>query len=115
MKVDGFVAEKNLQGNRTFVVEALEVRAEAGGNEAGVQSFERAEDARASAVEHRFHEDAVAIVLVEYKDVVVAATRCNNKPARGIGVDLARCRFEHGSKAVVGAVVGGVAGWESGL
>jgi hypothetical protein len=62
--VNSFGCEKHFECCGAFVVEALEVWSEAGGNEASMENFECGENAGAGAIVHRFHEDAVAVVII---------------------------------------------------
>ena len=69
---DIFVIEKLLKRRRAFVVEALELWAEAGLAELGVEGFVGGKNGCGSASFHRFGEDAVAVVIIEDEKIVVA-------------------------------------------
>ena len=112
MIVNVLGGEKHFKCRRAFVVEALEVGAETGGDKAGMEDFECTENALAGTIAHRLHEDAVAVVIVEDQDIIVSGTRCDNKAASLIGMNLPGGWFTDGSKTVMGAVVFGFAGWK---
>jgi hypothetical protein len=88
----------------------LELGSETGGYEVCVEELKRTEDARAGTIVHRFHEDAVAVVIVDDKNVVVAGTGCNDETTRLVAMDLASCRCTDSREAMVGAIVVWVAG-----
>ena len=104
--------EKCFEGCGTFIVEALEVRSEAGCDKACMDDFERVEDAGAGTIAHRFHEDTVAIAIVHDKNVIVAGTGSDKELARLIGMYLTSIWIKHSSIAMVRAVIGGIAGWK---
>jgi hypothetical protein len=98
------------EGHGAFVVEALEVRMEAGVDKVCMYDFERAYDASAGAIEHRFHEDTRAVIIVDGKNVIVAGAESDNESAHLIGMNLAGGWFKRGTLlAMVRAVVGGIA------
>lgn len=70
-------------------------------------------NARASATAKGFNQNAVAVVIVEYQDIVVAAGSGDYKFASLIRVDLACGRFAHRRIAMMCAFVGRIAVWES--
>ena len=88
LEVDGFFAEKGLQGFGALVVEALELGTMTGGDEAGVNRCERQVDAVGSAVFHWLDEDAIAVKVVNDEDIIVAGAGCHDEAVGLIGMDL---------------------------
>jgi hypothetical protein len=48
-----------------------------------------------------FHEDAVAVVVVDHQHVIIAGAGGNDELAGFVQMNMAEGRFEHGSKALV--------------
>jgi hypothetical protein len=91
----------------------LELGAKAGCDEASVQQLERSKNTRASsATAHRRDQNAVAVVVVQHKDVVVAGTRGDNETAGLVCMDLAGGGFDDSREAMMGTLVEMVAGRE---
>jgi hypothetical protein len=79
-------------------------------DKACMDDFERVQDASAGTISHRFHEDTVAVVIVNDKNVIVAGTGSDDESARLIGMNLTDGGFTHGSVAMVRAMIVGIAG-----
>ena len=73
LEVDFFRGEKLLESSRTFVIEALELRAVAAGDKSGVNSLVRLKDAGGSSGSHGFDQNRVGIIVVENQNVVVSS------------------------------------------
>jgi hypothetical protein len=73
-----------------------------------VKGLVASKDGGSGAARDRFSKDAVAVIVVEDKKVVVAVARRSNKAAGLVSVDLAG-GFHEGSEAGLGAKVGRVA------
>ena len=110
MIVNVLGTKKRLKRCGALVVETLEAGPKAGGDKAGVEDLKGAEDACAGAIAHGFHEDAVAVIVVEDKYVIVAGTGGKNEPARLVGMNLSGGRFNDSREAMVCALVVGFAG-----
>ena len=100
LEVDRLVPQELLEGDGAFVVEALELGAKAGSAEALVEGLEASEDGRGMAARDGFSKDAIAVVVVDDNQVVIAIARWCNKASGLVGVDLAG-RFQDGGEAVV--------------
>ena len=75
-----------------------------------MDSFVAIKDGGASAIFEGLGEDAIAVIVVAYKQVIVAVAGWCNESASLIGVNLAS-RFHNHSVAEVGAFVGHCACW----
>ena len=71
-----------------------------------MENLAAGQDARAGAIAEWFNQDTVAVVIVEDKDVIVAAVGCDNKPACLVRMDLSRGRLSDGGETVMSANVG---------
>lgn len=71
--IDRFVDHELLEELGTFIVQLLQlVWAQTSGHKSSVDDLISCQDARASSTAEWFDEDAVAVVIIEHKDVVVA-------------------------------------------
>ena len=101
LKIDVFGAEEFLEDRRALIVEALELGAKSSFAELGVDGLEGGENRLGGSCLHGFGKDAVAVVVVQYKQVVVAIAGGRHELAGLISVDLTSW-FERGDEAVVG-------------
>ena len=72
MEVNVFLVQKLFQGFGTFVVKALEAGLKASGTQFGMDGFVAIEDGGASAIFDGFGKNAVAVIVVAYKQIIVA-------------------------------------------
>ena len=101
LKIDVFGAEEFLEDRRALIVEALELGAKASFAKLGVDGLECREDGLGGPCFHWFGKDAIAVVVVKDKQVVVAIAGGGHELAGLISVDLTSW-FERGDEAVVG-------------
>ena len=78
-----------------------------------MDGLERRENAWTGATAHGFNQDAVTVVVVYDKNVIVARAGRDNEFAGLIGVDLSGGAVGDGSKTVVRACITGVADGET--
>jgi hypothetical protein len=109
LEVDLFVTQELFEGGGTFVVEALELGAKAGGAEALVEGFVASKDGGGSAAGDGLRQDAIAVVVVEDNHIIIAVARRSNESTRLVGVDLTG-GFQEGSEARVRAEIRRVTG-----
>jgi hypothetical protein len=108
--VNFIVNEELFESNGAFVVESLELGAEPGSDKPCMQYFVPGQDAWAGTTAEGFDEYAITVIVVEDKDVVVAAVGRDDELASLISVDLASERwFDKSGETVMGASVGRVA------
>jgi hypothetical protein len=88
LKVDGFVAQKLFESGGAFVVEALELGAEAGVDEAIVDGFVGSEDGGGCFAGHGFSMDGIAVVVVQQEKLCVAGAGGDDEAAGLVGEDL---------------------------
>ena len=62
------------------------------------------------ATSYGLHENAVAVIVVDYEHVVVPRTGCDNKLAGLVRMNLTSRRFEYGREALVSACIVEVTG-----
>ena len=78
-----------------------------------MNELEGGEDTRACATAQRFDENAVAVVIIDNKDVIVAGTGCVDKFTGLVGVNLTGDGFNDGGVTrMMQAYILWVAGWE---
>ena len=104
LKVNFFFAEELFQGFGAFIVETLEERTQTGGAQFGMDGLKSGKDGGACAVFDGFGEDAVAVVVIDDYQIVVASAGWGRKSACLITEDLS-CWFKEGGVAKVGTVV----------
>jgi len=104
---------KFLEGMGGFIVKALEFGAESRGAKAVVGNLKSSKNGVGASVFERNSDDAIAVIVIHNKDVIVAGTRGCNKFAGEIHVSLS-CGLHHRGKAQVGAGTL-VNGWGEGI
>jgi hypothetical protein len=104
-----FLLEEVFQDGGALIVKSLELGAEAGLDEPGMNKFVRIQNAFGSAVAEGLGKQVVAVVVVYYHEVVVATAGGGNKSAGLVAVDLSG-GFHDGSKECMGSSIdtGGV-------
>jgi hypothetical protein len=104
LKVNFFFAEELFQWFGAFNVETLEKRTQSGGAQFGMDDLKSGKDGGACAFFDGFGEDAVAVIIIDNYQIVVASAGWGRKAARLITVDLS-CWFMEGGEAKVGVVI----------
>jgi len=102
LEINILSCHKFLEGTGGFIVKALEFGAESCGAKAVVGNLKSGKNGIGMSVFERNSDDAIAVIVIHNKDVIVAGTRGCNKFAGEIHVSLS-CGLHHGSKAHVGA------------
>jgi len=92
---------KFLEGMGGFIVKALEFGAESRGTKAVVGNLKSSKNGICTSIFERDSDDAIAVIVIHNKDVIVAGTRGCNEFASEIHVSLS-CGLHHGGKAHVG-------------
>ncbi len=77
-----------------------------------MQDLEGNQNAWASAAAYGFHEDAVAVVIVDNQHVLVSSAGRYDKPVGKIRTNLAGSGFDDGGVAGVGTRIAGIIGWK---
>jgi hypothetical protein len=72
--VNGFRREKLFEGGGTFVVQTVKLGPEASRNQTCMQFVKGSKNARAGATAHWLNQNAIAVVVVQHEDIVVADT-----------------------------------------
>lgn len=73
-----------------FIVQTLEPRTQSGFAESGVKSLKGGKNSGCLTVFERLYEDGVAVVVVEYHDIVIAGAGWAQELAGLVGVDLSQ-------------------------
>jgi hypothetical protein len=104
-----FLLEEVFQDGGTFIVKSLKLWAEACLDESSMDKFVCIQNAFGSAIAEWLGEQVIAVVVIDYHEVVVATTGWGYKSAGLVAVDLSG-RFHHGSKECMGPSIdaGGV-------
>jgi hypothetical protein len=89
LEVDLLVRHVGFEGGGGFVVESLELRFEASGAEEGVGPLVCSQNGRAFLVGHGLDMNEVAVVVVDYQHVAVAAGGGVEEAASEVGEGLA--------------------------
>jgi hypothetical protein len=76
------------EGDGAFVVDSSENRAQTDGNEPCMHDLIPYKKALAGTTLKGFHKNAVTVVVIEYKDVIVTVVGGNDKFISLVGVDL---------------------------
>jgi hypothetical protein len=107
LEVNVFLVQKLFQGFGTFVVKALEAGLKASGTQFGMDGFVAIKDGGASAIFDGFGKNAVAVIVVAYKQIIVAMAGGQGDKASGlIGVVHLASRFHKHGIAKVCVFVG---------
>ncbi len=94
-------AEKAFQSSGAFVVQAMELGAQAGVGQTCVYNLEGGKNARTRATMHRLDKYAVAVVVVNDQHVIISGARRKDKLAGLVRMDLPCGRFENGGETVM--------------
>ncbi len=92
---------KFLEGMGGFIVKALELGVESRGAKVVVGNLKSGKNGIGTSVFERNSDDAIAVIVIHNKDVIVAGTRGCNEFAGEIHVSLS-CGLHHRGKAQVG-------------
>ncbi len=104
---------KILEGMEGFIVKVLEFGVESHGTKAVVGNLKSGKNGIGVSVFERNSDDAIAVIVIHNKDVIVARTRGCNEFVSEIHVSLS-CGLHHRGKAQVGAGTL-VNGWGEGI
>lgn len=89
LKVDVLLCEETFESAGAFVVEHLEAGTETSVCEKHVEFFVGSENFRASAVSESASEDGIAVVVVEYDEVLCSFGGEKRESSSLVGVDFA--------------------------
>jgi hypothetical protein len=99
-----FLANELFQCFGALIVEMLEAGTQTGGAKFGMEGLKSGKDGGARAVLDWFGENAVAVIIIDNDQIIVASAGWGRESAGLIAEDFS-CRFEEGSITKVGAVI----------
>ena len=88
LEIDVGRSEKTFQSSSAFVVQLMELGAQAGVDQTCVQDLECGKHARTSATAHRLFKYTVAVVIVDDQHVIIAGAGRNDKFSGLVRMDL---------------------------